>query len=357
MRLSPRPMPIVSAFVLVVCMVTGMAPQATAAAPPAVVSPAAGATVGYGAATTVVIDFLQAGYYSATLACGSGQGAVDALILYGSVPAGRQSIDLGELVAETEVGGGATCEVRIEPFLSAAPVTSTFAIAAPPPLDLGDLHSSKRTFYPLVKDGYLDDLDLWYETNRIAIGDSLTIKDAKGRTVLNETYDEPFIGRSEWPWDGKTRGGKPVLPGKYNVIISATALDGTAQTLSTTVRVNTKAVTRRKKVEISKGWKGDYSSRGDCRVRSNFGRDTAILDCQGGEFAAVTYGFKVPTDARKFRAGATIERTADDLYRGSITTLGTRISKRKYQVRVQATDQRSVEVFAAWISYIGTYQI
>ncbi len=329
----------------------GLASPATAASPPVVVSPAPGGTLPYGSSGPLVIDFPAEVYgYLISVDCNSYYWSTGGFVQY----SGRQSIPIDPLVGITEKLEGSTCEIEISGGSPFGTTTSSFTVAVPQ-LKLGDVTTSRSTFYPLVKDGYRERTKFLFDVNRWFKA-TITIKDATSRTIYTNDTDGQFseLGEYYWPWNGKTTHGKPVLPGKYKATISVTDTDGTTLTDSTSVRVATKTVTREKTVRL-RGISGRTSTSGNCNARKRDG--AVILDCRGGKYAAATYAVTIPADATNVRWGAEAERTEDDLSEGTITKRGTRVAKTRFEVRIEVTGQRAVKVSEVWVSYRGTYQI
>jgi hypothetical protein len=330
----------------------GVAPPAAAAAP-VVVSPANGASLPSGSTGPLVIDFpATTGNYLVSVKCGASEyywwtGAFKPY-------SGRQSIAIDPL--EGHGGrdlGGSTCQVEVSGGNPYAKTISTFSLASPP-LTLTDVSATKAEFYPLVRDGYLDETEFVFSVNRKTDA-TLTVTDTDGKSVYSRSTWLDRAGEYRLPWRGQTTSGKRAKPGKYQATLTAVA-DGTTLSQSTTVRVVTKKVIRRETLRRD-NFGGREATGGNCRVE--YEDEGTLLDCWGGAYARSTYTFKIPADATSIRWGAPLTFTGLDQGhgRGTLTRTGTRISKTTFQVRVQVTGWRATYARGASVSYRARVQI
>lgn len=353
MRLRTALIAAATTIASVVVSLTGLIVPATAAGPPVITAPANGGTLLAYSTGPLVIEASTAGTYSLYVRCQSArydyafQQFQDVALVVGT-----NTIALDTLAYHDGSDiSGSTCTASI----GFGPETRFTIVGAP--LELSDLTISKPTFYPLVKDGYLDFTKLLFDTNRGGSA-NVTITDAKNRVVYNKTFHLDGAGRWYWAWNGKTTSGKPVLPGKYRATLAMTT-DGVTQTRSVNTTVATKMATRR--WTIDKGSRdGRTETSGKCRTRDGNEAEGygAVLDCRGGKFAAITYTLRVPANATNIRYNVKTTATEDDFAdRGTITKTGKRISDTKYQIRVQVTGYRATVVDEVSLTYKARVQI
>jgi hypothetical protein len=331
----------------------GLASPAAAAAPPTIVSPTNGSIVPYGEPVLFVIDAPTAGNYFLSVDClKAGTSTFKDSGNYDLVVGSNTFHVNADDFATAEVGSVCTFITYLSPDAKAQ---STFTVAGPPVLELSEFSFSKTSFYPLVRDDYRDEVKYTVAVNRSA-DSSLTFTDAKGHVVYSDSVRLPYASTFEGTWDGRTKSGKPVLPGKYRATMTVTT-DGVTVSKSDTVSVLTKMATRRLTLTKS-GTKGSESSRGKCGYDYDFKNNSTTLNCQGGEYAASTYSFKIPANATNIRWNADTSHTADDFSsRGVITKRGQRVSATKYEVRVQVTGYRATIVNGVTVIYTARVKI
>lgn len=349
MRLRAIAATIITAITTATLSIVGASPASAAA--PVVVSPANGGSLPSGSTGPIVIDFpATGGNYWVSVKCGSsdyywstgglkpyaGQQAltIDAL-------EGYDGSDLGGTVCRVEAFGG-------NPYVQ---ITSTFTVTSPP-LTLSEVTTTKPKFYPLVKDGYLDESKFVFTVNRKADA-TLTVTDTEGKTVYSRSIWANQAGEYQIRWKGQTTSGKPLKPGRYRATVTAIA-DGVTLTQSARVQVATKKVIRRQTIRKDE-LGGRESTGGNCRV--DYEDEGTLLDCWGGAYARSVFTFKIPANATDIRSGARTSYTSLDKSRGSLTRNGTRTSRTAFQVRVQVTGWRAVYVRGAWVSYKARVQI
>ena len=328
---------------------------AAAAAGPTITSPANGSTIEYGAPVDIVINAPAAGEYFIDLDClKSGTSTFE--------ESGRIDLSAGanvfhmdpEAFAAAEVGS--VCTLITYPYSAGSneKTQTTFTIAARD-VELTEFRFSRTSFYPLVRDDYRDEVAFTLTVNR-PTGSTLTFTDMKGHVVYRDSVRLPYAETYKGTWDGRTKSGKPVLPGKYRATLTVTA-DGVTASRSKTVSVLTRRATRRLTLTKS-GTKGSESSRGTCGYDYDFTKNSTTLNCQGGAYAASTYSFKIPSNATNIRWNADTSHTADDFSsRGVITKRGERVSATRYEVRVQVTGYRATIVNGVTVSYTARVQI
>jgi len=105
------------------------------------------------------------------------------------------------------------------------------------PVRISGFSRNYSLFYPILRDGYYDNLTVRYTLNKSA-NVTLTIRDSKGVTRRTMTASKG-AGSSSFVWDGKWSSDKKAHTGTYTVQI--TAIDAAAYTaatskLSTTIR-------------------------------------------------------------------------------------------------------------------------
>lgn len=328
-----------------------LVPAPASADAPVVVSPANGGSLPSGSTGPLVIDFpATGGTYWVSVECGS-------FDYYwstgGSKPyAGRQVIPIDPLEGfGGEDLGGSTCQVEMSGGSPFATTVAAFTVSSPR-LALGDVSASASAFYPTVKDGYLDETELAFTVNRRA-ETMLTVTDPNGKTFYTRSIWVDRAGEYHVPWKGQTTSGRPIEPGRYRATITAVA-DGVTLSQSARVQVATKKVFRRQTLRKDH-WGSREDTGGNCRT--DWDDEAVLLDCWGGAYARSTYTFKIPGNATNIRWGARTSYTGLDNGRGALTKNGTRTSRTMFQIRVQVTGWRAVQVHGASVSYKARVKI
>lgn len=208
---------------------------------------------------------------------------------------------------------------------------------------------SAQPFYPLVHDGYRDRATARWTANEPARKARIQIVNAAGHTVLNATGDNRQ-GTHSFTWNGHNAKGDQVAPGKYKLTVTAFNQVG-PQTATLTYPLE--VATAMKVVHGSDTRNGyQISSRArsaGCYVnRYSYSHETD-LDCWGGKFAAVGYGFHVPASA--YNVTYRISGGENCCDGGTITRTGTRVSKTSYRVGMRVTHWRSYTITGVRISY------
>lgn len=177
-----------------------------------------------------------------------------------------------------------TSSLIVTPLANAATVVEYFT----------EVSQQRATFYPTVRDGYLDDTSLSWRLPS-ADGDQISavIKNGRGRVVADDSARSVWVSanrkRGTVTWDGRDAARHQLPVGKYRWLIVITDRDGRRHRLSKPVRVatGTRWVNRTSTVRGS-----DFVSQRktrSCYVSRwrYFGEGT--VNCWGGRYAQITY--------------------------------------------------------------------
>lgn len=302
-------------------LTTAPAVAADGTGQPVFTSPTQGQTVPAGWTGPLTIDFSAAtpGSYDLMIECPD---------TYREVPlqVDESTTTRDVTLAVALPSGGCTASVT-DHGSSYASVSFT---VAQPVLTNPSLSLNRTTFYPRVVDGYLDNVTLSTTLNRSARV-FVDILNSSGELVRRTDLGIRSKGTHPWTWNGRRADGSLFGLGNYRFRVVATA-DGTARVVaSPLVTLATKTVWQRKNI-TKFGNQGTAATSGNCFVEPDDYDRTAHLDCWGGNYARVTYGFGLPAAARNVVFGVASYDTCCD---GSFTRTGTRVNSTLYRVRVQ----------------------
>lgn len=310
-------------------------------------SPVDGGKLAKGSTGPVVIDFPTAGEYDVSVLCPDYSYYWDGTRYFD----GRESIQIPRLVDEWgDDLTGAYCEISVRATDSSGLSAYSSFTVAPPSLTVSDIRASGTTFYPRVRDGYLDKVALRIDLNRAA-GVAWQVNDIDGRVVRRATTSAS-AGAHVWRWDGKSSSGALLKPGAYRAVVTVTA-GGVSRTRSIVVRIATAVITR----TITKrkdGYDANYATRGRCYVEQAYADDdySVTLDCWGGRYAQATYVFAIPSNATNIRWAVRSYLSGADLCcRGSVSKSGARVSSTRYHIRAKVTGLRAMTVERVAVTY------
>jgi FlgD Ig-like domain len=223
-----------------------------------------------------------------------------------------------------------------------------FTVAAPE-IGFSRVKQAPATFYPRVRDGYLDTSTTHFHTDatgRVAIA----VTNAKGHVVRRANLHRLSRGRQAWQWSGKLDDGTRAAVGTYHVNI----YDAEFRKPAASTKVVVAAGTRVRKDSTGRAGH-DYTSAatsGACHISQEFGTTTEELDCWGGRQALTRYRLTIPSSATHLRWHVEGHRASDDMCcHGSIKKSGKRLDRTHYQVQVRVTGWRAYDVRSAWVSY------
>jgi hypothetical protein len=217
------------------------------------------------------------------------------------------------------------------------------------PMEAESAEASPLVFYPLVRDGYRD-------TTRFSFGFSapgsvrIDVRNSSGRVIRRVPLGTLQAG--SWRWNGRNNGGHKVSTGYYRM--RAVSADGysTAHTRNIRTKVTTGWVTRS---GSKRRWGNQVSSQstsGNCFIQRSSYFGTASLDCWGGSYAKVTYGFSVPTTTFKYSGSVSGSFASDDICcDGSVTKGAYRASSRRIVAWAQVTGWRAYDVERVRVTY------
>lgn len=330
------------------------APAARAAEPHAeIVAPVNGSTLTQGWRGPVTINFVgsaPAGQLRLVVQCFDenwDETWLETEWFYWSGTSGTKTF---ETFSTTPVGD--TCDVRLfDPNGVWDTENSIFLEDAAP--QIRNLRASPSEFYPRVRDGYRDAVQLSFGA-RADTSKTMRVTNAEGRTVYSKTlracrWCDLDYYRESIAWRGVNNAGNTVPVGRYRVAITSEPADGQAATASQRVTVKTAVVTKRKRI-----WRDGYYTSGHSRSR-NCGVQwweydlTVDLDCWGGKGAEVRYFFKLPRSAKKI--GWSAPGSFNSNLGGRIVKDGKRVRPTRFMIKVRVTKFRDYTVNYAHLAY------
>jgi len=219
-----------------------------------------------------------------------------------------------------------------------------------PNLSLSNVTLSPTTFYPRVRDGYLDNTTLRYSLTD-PTGTSIVttrVTNSAGTTVRTASWNYGS-DRESWTWNGRKNDGVLANTDVYKVTLTARDSAG-------------KTVTAARSVTVASGYrthtvtkaKTGYSRSSSARTASCYAdRDsydlTTTLDCWGGRYAQANYNFATPANAYNLSWGVSGSSGCCD--GGTITRWVTRPSATAYNVHVKVTSWRSYTIDRVRVTY------
>lgn len=324
----------------------GMAAPANAAGTedPVILTPTGGQTVAYDFSGPVKIDFSNAAAssYDVEVYCSdSDYYWWDTVDIDGSEGVLAFSID--------PMPQASDCSVEVWDYDYWYGDSSLFKVAAKPlpPLVLDNVSVTRSTFYPRVRDGYMDSTAIKYRLNHKA-NVTVRVKNSSGVTIRRANLGPRLGGAHRWSWNGKRRNGSVAATGRYR--IQLTAVDSAKHKKS--AGASSKVATGVRATRVTKAEQGYWWDRSDhspsCYVNDYSYDNTTQLDCWGGRFAWVAYNFRLPDGARNVSWSVTGERgCCSD---GRIVKAGTR-SGNRVSVKVKVTGWRSYTVKRVFVTY------
>jgi hypothetical protein len=209
--------------------------------------------------------------------------------------------------------------------------------------------ASPLKFYPLVHDGYRDTTRFSFKFNSQAHV-RVEVRSREGRIIRKDSLGTRATG--SWSWDGRNNAGRKVSPGYYRIRAIATSGDQSAQTANVRVQVATALVTRHATKRRRGNQVFSQSTSGSCFIQRSSFSGTAHLDCFGGNYAKVTYGFSVPTRTFRYSWSVSGSLAGDDLCcTGSVTKGAYRASSKRIVTWAQVTGWRAYDVKRVRVTY------
>ena len=221
-----------------------------------------------------------------------------------------------------------------------------------PPLEVTYASLWRRTFYPVVDDGYLDETSVSFWFSRPAEV-TKTVVDEHGRTVLTGGPYSFSYGEHPVTWDGRDAHEHAVAPGTYTIVVRASDTEGTVRTVRRKVEVATEVRPSHDSVVLS----GGHLSSGRGCTATLDGATTRLV-CHHGTFAQARFGVRLPASAHHLDPGLDGRRLAgDSCCRGTVTEKVDRPSRRRAVVTVRVTGSRAYVIDGAglWFEYRRRY--
>jgi hypothetical protein len=234
--------------------------------------------------------------------------------------------------------------------------TSTFRVLAPPPAPRVRIVAqavSRRSFYPLRRDGFRDKVTFSFLTN-LSAAVTVSVRTPSGKVVRRKSLGTLAGGeRHSWKWGGRNDRGKLVDTGRYRVRIRARRGDQRVKGRGVEVRVRTGfAVRRAVQARYGRGYSSlDQSASCAHRIHEK----GLYLACVGRASATARYVFAVPK--RAFRIRGYRGHAVYGVYVGSprrIFVRRERTSPRRYVVETGISQRRGrtgIGVLVVAISY------
>lgn len=318
---------------------------------PSVISPFDGQTVANGWTGPVQIDFSNAptGSFRVDITCFSDYYDT---VYSESLPftyTGEQDVFSASIAAMSKAS--TDCSLTVNDDYNGTTAWTSFQVGAPPlpTLAISNVSVSPTTFYPRVRDGYRDSTRLAYTLNRAA-NVTYRVRNSSGAVVRKVGPVSTSAGSRGWSWNGRKNDGTLTSTGTFTIEASATA-GGVTKSVRKQVTVATGWMTRTKSVRRY-GDSGAASTSGNCSVEWDTDYGTALLDCWGGRYAKVTYGFAIPSNAYNISwAIATTRTSLDYCCDGVISKSGSRPTSSRYVLTAKVTGWRAVEVDAVRLTY------
>ncbi|HSE72791.1 MAG TPA: FlgD immunoglobulin-like domain containing protein [Nocardioidaceae bacterium] len=252
----------------------------------------------------------------------------------------------------SSIQGPTDCTINIEHYYGAGYASRTIHVNAPPPpkMNVSESSVSPATFYPRVRDGYKDATRISYRLNQRA-NVTATVRNSNGARVRTTSIGWQTGGYRAWSWNGRNDSGSAVRTGTYSVTIAATNRVGSKDSVARSVKVAT-GYTSKRVTRSRWGDDGRPATSGNCTVRRDDYEGAAYLDCWGGNYAQMTYSFRIPSNASNVRwnvaGGAS---SADICCDGTIKRTGYLASATRAIVRVRVTGWRAWDAHKASVTY------
>ncbi|NYI45639.1 hypothetical protein BJ993_002719 [Nocardioides aromaticivorans] len=305
---------------------------------PVLIAPVDGSQVELGFTGPIQLDMGDSGdWFDVRVAGPSGVIAETTLYGYDSVE---------EFSVPALVEGG---DYRVQVSSSTTAGWTTIGTFSAPwaPLSLGDPVVSPATFYPIVRDGYRDRVGFSITLNQRAEVTTI-VRNSAGRTVRIFSQ-ELHRGRRTVYWNGLTNAGAKVPAGRYRITLEAQNGAGESRSVSRVVTATTAVVTRTA-TKRRNATQASPATRGSCYITWQDG--SAELDCWGGRYARLSFGFAIPASAWEISWSVSGERSAlDRCCDGSIRKSGSRPSQTRYVVATTVTGWRAYWVHSATLRY------
>lgn len=221
---------------------------------------------------------------------------------------------------------------------------SAFTIYEPEIPDVSLYHATPSTFFPHMRDGYLDKALLeWDSLGGGPTPAKLEILNSSGRAIVTRSVSSS----GSWSWTGDRDSGGTAPVGTYTAKVTVTNAVGQTGSAQTPIRVAHRRVWS--PVQVSR--KGDQTSRrlegrGCQTVR---GGGVLHMDCTGGTSAEAFYTFTIPRRSR--RIDLTAYGNEDRGTRGVVQFTYTRPTPRRVVARIRITGSRAYIVNRVTLRY------
>lgn len=319
------------------------APASAATGDPVIVSPSG--TVPNKWAGPVTVDFASADYGSYDVELSCNDYAYDEVTSFDYQPGSSTTWTWNP----PAINGPARCSLDVSSYDTYGSATENFTVS-PPPVSVSNVSVSPTPFYPLVRDGYRDSTSMHFHLNTGANLSATVVSRATGKVVRSLDVGWRRAGNRSWSWNGRHADGTPVKVSKYILKMKATN-SVSAATARGTAQVATAVVTKRRTLR-KWGNQGTAAAANSCYVTRDSYYGTTDLDCWGGKYARVTYGFAIPASAYNLSWRVSGEPSSSDICcQGKITRSGWRPTSRHYSIRAQVNGWRAYTVNRASVSY------
>lgn len=242
------------------------------------------------------------------------------------------------------IGRGFECSIDVSGDTGGS-TSSQFTVDSGEPFEITSLKSSYSTFYPVIRDGYRDQVGILAKTTAITHHAYWEVYREDG-SLLRRVYKTSNPGY--WQWDGLYPGsGAPVRPGTYVIKLRAWGYSGyDSAAIKVIVFTGYVSKTYRK---YKAGSDGRFSTSGPCYISRYDG--SADFDSWGGTCVG-NYYLAVPSAAYNVYGSAIGQFGDSDLCcEGSVTRTYKRTSNTVVRVTVKVNGKRAWIVDSAYVRY------
>ena len=221
---------------------------------------------------------------------------------------------------------------------------SAFTIYKPEIPNVSVYYATPSTFFPHVRDGYLDKTLLeWSSFNGGPEPAKLEILNSSGRAVVTRSVSPT----GSWSWRGERDSGGIAPAGTYTARVTVANAVGQIGFAETPIRVAHRRVWS--PVQVAR--KGDQTSRRregrGCQTAGGAG--VLHMDCVGGTSAEAFYTFTIPRKSRGI--DLTSFGNEDRGTRGVVDLTYTRPTPRRVVARIRITGSRAYIVRRVTLQY------
>jgi hypothetical protein len=210
--------------------------------------------------------------------------------------------------------------------------------------------ASPATFYPTVRDGFLDRVTLVGSSDSIELQRSwdFTIRNANGVTVAERSGTATGWSSVSEHWDGRNLTGNLVSAGTFKATFTVTNLD-TSEAATATRILYVKSDTIYKHITRSRtGVQTSARSHSTSCYTYRLSFGSLKLDCWGGREAVARYGFSLPNTARNVTWSVAGERGC--CWNGTVRRTAWRTGNH-VDVRVRVTNWAAYTVDRVRVTY------